>query len=96
VLAWARDNECPWSAKTCTAAAGGGHLATLHYARQKGCPWSVATVAVVRLMPSCISAFTTIILPQSDIALTPTICLKSTTPFSIYVSVFEVTYLQLK
>ena len=40
LLAWAKDNGCPWSARVCALAAEGGHLAVLQWAREHACPWS--------------------------------------------------------
>jgi hypothetical protein len=40
-----RANECPWSQRTCDAAAKGGHLEVLQWARQNGCPWDEYTCA---------------------------------------------------
>ncbi|CAN0298755.1 unnamed protein product, partial [Scytosiphon promiscuus] len=37
-----RQDGCPWDARTCAAAASGGHLAALKWARQNGCLWSRA------------------------------------------------------
>ena len=36
-------NGCPWSAGTCSFAAGGGHLEMLQWARANGCPWNERT-----------------------------------------------------
>jgi hypothetical protein len=38
-LAWARDNGCPWTAKTFALAAEEGSLKVLQWAREHGCPW---------------------------------------------------------
>ena len=43
LLAWAKDNGCPWKARTCALATAGGNLKVLQYAREHGCPWSKAT-----------------------------------------------------
>ena len=45
LLAWARENGCPWDARVCAAAARGGHLETLQWARANGCPWNEDTCA---------------------------------------------------
>jgi len=42
-LAWARDNGCPWEAKTCSLAALRGHLEALQWARDNDCPWDLET-----------------------------------------------------
>jgi hypothetical protein len=39
ILQWARANGCPWTERTCTAAADQGRLAVLQWARANGCPW---------------------------------------------------------
>jgi hypothetical protein len=39
MLAWAKDNGCPWEEETCAAAAAGGHLEVLQWAREHGCAW---------------------------------------------------------
>jgi hypothetical protein len=43
VLQWARANGCAWYRDTCSAAAGGGHLAVLQWARANGCAWYADT-----------------------------------------------------
>src|ERR1700760_2727976 len=43
LLQWARNNGCPWNWKTCTFAAGGGHLEVLKWVRANGCPWNTST-----------------------------------------------------
>ena len=43
LLAWARENGCPWDASTCAWAATGGHLEALKWARENGCPWNWET-----------------------------------------------------
>jgi len=40
MLAWARENGCPWNAKACKSAAASGHLPSLRWLREHGCPWS--------------------------------------------------------
>ena len=44
-LRWAREQGCPWDARTCSRAAEGGHLAVLQWARENGCPWGEWTCA---------------------------------------------------
>ena len=44
-LAWAKDNGCPWEARTCELAARGGHLDALKRARKLGCGWDRWTCA---------------------------------------------------
>jgi hypothetical protein len=44
-LAWAKDNGCPWEAKTCFEAAAGGKLEVVQWAREHDCPWDVLTCA---------------------------------------------------
>jgi hypothetical protein len=39
LLAWAKDNGCPWEAHTCAAVAKGGRLEVLQWAREHDCPW---------------------------------------------------------
>ena len=39
MLAWAKDNGCPWVEETCAEAAAGGHLEALKWARALGCEW---------------------------------------------------------
>jgi hypothetical protein len=43
ILAWARENGCPWDSSTCCNAAKNGHLNILQWARQNGCPWDSDT-----------------------------------------------------
>ncbi|CAB9506500.1 ankyrin repeat protein [Seminavis robusta] len=44
VLQWASiEEEYPMEERTCSAAAGGGHLELLKWAQQNGCPWDKAT-----------------------------------------------------
>ena len=43
LLAWGKDNGCPWNAWTCAFAAEGGHLAVLQWAREHNCQWDEAT-----------------------------------------------------
>jgi hypothetical protein len=38
MLKWARENECPWDAETCSSAARAGHLDILKWARENECP----------------------------------------------------------
>jgi hypothetical protein len=42
-LQWARENGCPWSTRTCRAAAEGGQLEVLQWARANCCPWDEET-----------------------------------------------------
>ena len=44
VLQLLRENDCPWDASTCHAAALGGHLAVLRWARERNCPWNASTL----------------------------------------------------
>jgi hypothetical protein len=44
-LAWARDNGCPWDARTSALAAKFGRLAVLKWAREHGCDWDERTCA---------------------------------------------------
>jgi len=39
VLQWAREQDCPWDADTCSDAARGGHLEVLKWAWEHGCPF---------------------------------------------------------
>ena len=39
LLAWAKDNGCPWNADTCAVIAKGGRLEVLQWARAHDCPW---------------------------------------------------------
>jgi len=41
MLAWAKDNGCPWESRTCAAA--GGRLDVLQWARKYHCPWDERT-----------------------------------------------------
>ena len=43
MLAWAKDNGCPWEEDTCAAIAAGGHLDVLQWAQKHDCPWDEAT-----------------------------------------------------
>ena len=45
LLAWARENGCPWDERTCAAAAAAGNLEVLKWAREHGCPWDERTCA---------------------------------------------------
>ena len=46
LLAWAKENGCPWEARVCMLAAWGGHLEVLRWAReQHHCPWDARTCA---------------------------------------------------
>jgi hypothetical protein len=42
-LAWARDNGCPWNARTSALAARNGHVEVLRWAREHGCDWDEMT-----------------------------------------------------
>jgi hypothetical protein len=44
-LAWAKENGCDWTVRTCAIAAGGGHLDVLQWAREHVCPWDTAVCA---------------------------------------------------
>ena len=48
-LAWAKTSGCPWVAKTCAIAAGGGRLDVLKWARDHNCPWNTGTTASAAL-----------------------------------------------
>jgi len=39
MLAWAKDNGCPWEGRTCALLAGHGRLEMLEWAREHGCGW---------------------------------------------------------
>ncbi|KAG5178141.1 hypothetical protein JKP88DRAFT_281260 [Tribonema minus] len=43
VLQWLRQVGSAWDARTCSLAAGGGHLAVLQWARAHGCSWDNKT-----------------------------------------------------
>jgi len=43
LLAWAKENGCPWEASVCSWAARGGYLEVLQWARNHHCPWSAST-----------------------------------------------------
>ena len=44
-LAWAKDNGCPWIARTCQVIARHGNLQVLRRARELDCSWDVSTCA---------------------------------------------------
>ena len=44
-LALARDNGCPWNARTSALAARSGRMGVLRWARKHGCDWNEANVA---------------------------------------------------
>ena len=44
-LAWARDNGCPWNARTSALAARSGHVEVLRWAREHLCDWNERTCA---------------------------------------------------
>jgi hypothetical protein len=46
LLAWAKENGCPWVARTCAVNARHGHLRVLRRARELDCPWDAWTCAV--------------------------------------------------
>ena len=46
LLAWARENGCPWDENTCMGAAEGGHLEVLQWARANGSPWDEEKIAL--------------------------------------------------
>jgi hypothetical protein len=46
LLAWAKDNRCPWVALTCAHAAKYGQLEALQRARELNCPWDETTCAI--------------------------------------------------
>jgi len=43
LLKWARENNCDWSAGTCSDAALHAHLPALKYLHENGCPWDNST-----------------------------------------------------
>ena len=43
ILQWARENDCPWDARTCSGAARGGHFEILKWAHEHECPWDENT-----------------------------------------------------
>ena len=43
LLKWARENNCDWSAGTCSDAALHAHLPALQYLHENGCPWDSKT-----------------------------------------------------
>jgi hypothetical protein len=45
LLAWAKENSCPWRARTCAFAAKYGQLEALQWARVDHCPWDELTCA---------------------------------------------------
>jgi len=45
LLAWAKENGCPWIERTCAMIARHGHLQVLRRARELDCPWDVSTCA---------------------------------------------------
>jgi len=45
LLAWGKDNWCPWNERTCALVAAGGNLAVLQWAREHGCEWDTRTCA---------------------------------------------------
>ena len=45
MIAWAKDNRCPWTAMTCAHVAGVGQLEALRWAREHDCPWGTWTCA---------------------------------------------------
>ena len=49
LLAWARENGCPWDERTCAAAAATGNLEVLQWARANGCPWDSWTCSLAAL-----------------------------------------------
>ena len=42
-LAWARENGCKWTRRTCAVVAEGGQLEVLKWAREHNCPWHART-----------------------------------------------------
>ena len=40
ILQWAREEDCPWDARTCEAAAEAGSFEILQWAQNNGCPWN--------------------------------------------------------
>lgn len=45
ILQWLHDNDAPWVATTCAAAALNGDLKLLQWLREKGCAWDEWTCA---------------------------------------------------
>jgi len=45
LLAWAKENGCPWVARTCAVIARHGNLQVLRRARGHDCPWDSSTCA---------------------------------------------------
>ena len=43
LLAWAKENGCPWVARVCVWAAEYGQLEVLQWAREHHCPWDART-----------------------------------------------------
>jgi hypothetical protein len=48
LLAWAKENRCPWTARTLILAAAEGNLKVVQWARQPECPWNATTRAYIR------------------------------------------------
>ena len=46
LLRWAKDNRCPWVARTCGTAASYGQLEALQWMREHDCPWNWQTCAL--------------------------------------------------
>jgi hypothetical protein len=47
LLAWAKENGCPWVARTCALIAQQGHLPVPRRARELDCPWDASTCAAL-------------------------------------------------
>ena len=45
MLAWAKDNGCPWEEETCAQIAAGGRLEVLQWAVESDCQWNMETCA---------------------------------------------------
>jgi hypothetical protein len=45
LLCWAKENGCPWVARTCALIARNGYLQVLRRARELDCPWDACTCA---------------------------------------------------
>jgi hypothetical protein len=45
LLAWAKENGCPWVVRTCAVIARHGHQQVLRRARELDCPWGESTCA---------------------------------------------------
>ena len=71
VLKWARENGCPWDAKTCAYAAYRGDLEMLKWARDNDCPWDELTCACAALSRARRERFDESVLEASKTAPAP-------------------------